>query len=251
MARRRSVDSFQCAVDGIVHTLKTQRHMRFHFLTVVLVLGVGALYGLDHYEVLILLFTISLVLIAEMFNTALEAIVDLTTEVYHPLAKFAKDIAAGAVLITAINALVVGFVLFFDERRIAALVSRSHGGAGLDRQHLLLAGVMGLVLMITLLAVWKVRGGKGTLLSGGVVSGHSAIGFFFSTLIIYMDNNAFVAVLAIALAILIAQSRVEAGIHTTQEVIIGALLGMLTPFLIYTALPALVGFAPHLPRVVH
>ncbi len=55
----------------------------------------------------------TLVLVAEMFNTAIEAVVDMVTQTYHPLAKFAKDIATGAVLITTLNALAVGFLLFF------------------------------------------------------------------------------------------------------------------------------------------
>jgi len=248
MARRRSVDSFKHAVDGIVHTLRTQRHMRFHFAIVVLVLGVGALYGLDRIETLILLFTISMVLMAEMFNTALEAIVDLTTEVYHPLAKFAKDIAAGAVLITTLNAMVVGFLLFFDQRRIESLIQRRMLEYPSQYQ-LFLIGTLGMGLLFVLLILWKARGVKGTFLRGGIISGHSALGFFGAVLILYLQSNAFVALLANGLAVLVAQSRVEAGIHTVQEVVIGALVGLLVPLLIFTVLPYVAGFKPYLPKL--
>ena len=70
---------------------------------------------------LVLLFTISLVLVAEMFNSAIEAVVDLVSPEYNPLAKFAKDIAAGAVLISTIIALVVGSLMMLGENRWEAL----------------------------------------------------------------------------------------------------------------------------------
>ena len=118
---KNPLNGFKYAVEGVVHVLRTQRHMRFHFLTLVLVLVVSLVFRLDREEVLILLFTVSLVLAAEMFNTAIEAVVDLVTQTYHPLAKFAKDIAAGAVLITTINALAVGFLLFFGGGRLKSI----------------------------------------------------------------------------------------------------------------------------------
>ena len=118
---KNPLNGFKYAIEGVVHTLRTQRHMRFHFLTLVLVLVVSLVFRLAREEILILLFTISLVLAAEMFNTAIEAVVDLVTQTYHPLAKFAKDIAAGAVLITTINALSVGFLLFFRWRRLKTI----------------------------------------------------------------------------------------------------------------------------------
>src|ERR1051326_473491 len=102
---------------GVVYTFKTQRHMRFHLYVVLVVLLLGMFVNLGLREMLVLLFTISLVIIAEMFNSAIEATVDLVSPNYSPLAKFAKDIAAGAVLITTIIALVVGGLLILGESR--------------------------------------------------------------------------------------------------------------------------------------
>ena len=96
---KNPLDSFRHAVEGVIHTFRTQRNMRFHFFTVVLVLISGLLFRLDRIEMLVLLFTSSLVLVTEMFNTAVEVVVDMITQSYHPAAKFAKDIAAGAVLL--------------------------------------------------------------------------------------------------------------------------------------------------------
>jgi len=162
------------------------------------------------------------VLAAEMFNTAVESVVDMVTQAYHPLAKLAKDIAAGAVLITSINAAIVGSILIFGKIKVAHLSLR------IDRDPqpmVVMLTVVVLVLIIVLIS--KVLGGKGSILSGGVVSGHSAVSFFLASTLIYRATDYFTGILALLLAFLVAQSRVEGKIHTLQEVIIGGLLGVL------------------------
>jgi diacylglycerol kinase (ATP) len=201
--------------------------MRFHFMTVALVLFSGLLFRLGKIEMLVLLFTATLVLMAEMFNTAVEVVVDMITQSYHPAAKFAKDVAAGAVLIAAVNAIVVGFVLFLWDSRPGLLAERLQQPPAI---HVLLVGML---LLLILLVVWKVLGEKGTLLQGGVVSGHAAIAFFLATTILFESSNVFVAILALLLAGIVAQSRVEAHIHTVREVLIGAALGLSLAGLIY------------------
>ena len=101
---RNPMNGFRYAVEGVVHVFRTQRHMRFHFLTLVLVLIVSLVAQLSRTEVMVLLFTISLVLTAEMFNTAIEAVTDLVTQTYHPLAKFAKDMGTLDILPSAVRA---------------------------------------------------------------------------------------------------------------------------------------------------
>src|SRR4051812_39923518 len=105
---KRSIDSIHYALHGILHAFSSQRHVRFHFCIAILVLLAGVVWGLPRTEMLILFSAIALVVITELLNTAIEAVVDLVTTAYHPLAKLAKDIAAGAVLIAAFNAIVVG-----------------------------------------------------------------------------------------------------------------------------------------------
>ena len=92
---KNHLDSFRYAVEGIVHAFRTQKHMRFHFFTVVLVLLIGLLLRLSRVEMAVLFIVVSGVLVAEMMNTAIESVVDMVTQTYHPLAKLAKDIAAG------------------------------------------------------------------------------------------------------------------------------------------------------------
>jgi diacylglycerol kinase (ATP) len=219
---KNHLDSFRYAVEGIVHVFRTQRHMRFHFFTLVLALLIGLLYNLSSAKLAILFLVVSSVLVAEMFNTALESVVDMVTQAYHPLAKLAKDIAAGAVLITAITAVVVSIILFFGDKQIALVHIAVHHN---PRPLRVLMTVAVLVLVIVMIS--KVMGGKGSILSGGVVSGHSAIAFFLACTLIYRAADYFTAILALLLAFLVAQSRVEGKIHTLQEVVFGGQLGIL------------------------
>jgi len=104
------VDSFRHALNGLLLSFKTQRHLRIHFVVAVLVLGAGFVYRLNRAELLLLVGAISFVILAELLNTALETVVDLVTTDYHPLARVAKDVAAGAVLVAAVNAALFGLV---------------------------------------------------------------------------------------------------------------------------------------------
>jgi len=234
---KNHLDSFRFAVEGVVHVFRTQRHMRFHFITVALVLCLGLLYRLSRAEMAILCLVSAGVLMAEMFNTAVETVVDMVTQAYHPLAKLAKDIAAGAVLIASITAVMVGLIVFFGDQKVLPL------HIAIDRDPLpfeVLITVGILVLIITLIS--KLFGGKGTILSGGVVSGHSALSFCLASTIMYRALDGLTAALALMLALLVAQSRVEGKIHTLQEVIIGGLLGVfLTTGIYFLHIPRLIG----------
>ena len=103
MAKRDSLFmSFNRALKGIFHVFKTQRNMRIHLLIALVILVISIFLNLDRKEVIILSFTIFLVLITEMLNTAVELAVNLITDKFHPLAKTVKDITAGAVLFASI-----------------------------------------------------------------------------------------------------------------------------------------------------
>lgn len=106
------IESFGFAFAGIRYCVLTQRNMKIHIFAAIIVLILAYLVKLSTIEFIILILTISAVLAAEMFNTALESIVDLVSPADHPLAKIAKDVAAGAVLCTAIAAVTVGYFLF-------------------------------------------------------------------------------------------------------------------------------------------
>ena len=127
----RILQSLNWAFEGVIHVLRTQRNMRIHFALATVVLILAFSYGVTKLELMALLVAISFVLIAEMVNTAIEATIDLATTSFDPLAKMAKDIAAGAVLIAAVNAVVIGYLVFADRLSAPSsrLVERAPRGA--------------------------------------------------------------------------------------------------------------------------
>ncbi len=103
--------SFKFAFAGIRYVLRTQRNAQIHLTITIGVVVLGAWAGLSAGEWAILALTIGLVFAAEILNTAIEAVVDLVSPEFHPLAKIAKDSAAGAVLLLAIMAVAVGLLI--------------------------------------------------------------------------------------------------------------------------------------------
>lgn len=235
MLRSKSpIHSFRYALDGVLLSFKTQRHLRVHFVVAVLVLVAGFVWRLSRPELLILVAAISLVILAELFNTAIETVVDLVTTDYHPLARVAKDVAAGAVLVAAVNAALIGVVLFLDVDRLQRQLPVPE-----TPENAVQTFAVGFVMLLLLLVIWKVKGGRGRFLHGGVVSGHSAIAFFLCTIILLLSRHPLIGFTAILLALLVSQSRVDAGVHTVREVLFGALLGMLIPVILYRMIPLL------------
>lgn len=106
--------SFRYAVAGIVTATKEQ-NLRFHLLSAVIVLLAGIFTGLSMMEWLIIVLVMALVIGTEMVNTAIERVVDLASPEIHPLAKEAKDIAAGAVLVFAVISVIIGLLIFLPK----------------------------------------------------------------------------------------------------------------------------------------
>ncbi len=103
--------SFGYAFVGLWYVLRTQRNARVHLAVTTVIVALGLHLGLSPTQWAIIVLTIGMVLAAEFFNTVAEAAVDLATTEYHPLAKIAKDVAAGAVLLLAITAVVIGLLI--------------------------------------------------------------------------------------------------------------------------------------------
>jgi len=232
-ARRQPgvLDSFNYAVEGVIHVLRTQRNMRIHFAVAFVVLVVALVINVSKFELIALLISITFVLIAEMLNTAVEAAIDIATTSFDPMAKLAKDIAAGAVLIASVNALAVGYIVFAGK-----LADRSSQLLDRLRQAPAEITLVALVLTIILVIATKAYTGRGTPLRGGVPSGHAALafaGWVAATYVAGSDHRFLVSSLALIMAILVAQTRVESGVHSALEVTYGALVGALATLVVF------------------
>ncbi|MBA7648281.1 hypothetical protein ES703_56065 [subsurface metagenome] len=236
MKPRSFLESFNSAVEGILYVLKTQKNMRIHFIIAIIIL-VGSLFlrpRLSPIELMLLSFTIALVLITEMINTALEKTIDLMNDTYHPLARIAKDITAGAVLVVSVIAIVVGYLILF-RRYLAPGIESAMASVKASSAHITFVSLMVVVLIVILFKALAARS-SGFMLRGGMPSLHSALAGAIWAVLSFITGNPVVIVLAFILAFFVAQSRVAKGIHSPREVIFGALLGILATVLIFQLL---------------
>ena len=232
MKKRGLTDSFNYAIQGLKYALKTQRNMRIHLAIGSAVIILGLIVGLSTIEFILLLSAVTLVIVAEMFNTALELAVDMFTKEFHHMAKLAKDIAAGCVFVTAVYAVIVGYLVFFRTVKIIDL-SESISRIRRSPWH---TTFIALVAVFSLVIIIKILLRKGTPLRGGWPSGHSALAFSVFTVITLLSNNLIVATLAFLMAMMLAISRVRIGFHTGWEAIAGSAIGILVTLLIFQVL---------------
>jgi diacylglycerol kinase (ATP) len=226
------VESFNYAFEGIIHVLRTQRNMRIHFLFAFVVLVAALVTGVSKFELVALLIVIAFVLIAEMLNTAIEGAIDVATTSFDPMAKLAKDIAAGAVLIATVTAVSVGYLVFADRLRDPSLRL-------LDelRDAPFELTLIALVLTIMIVIAAKAYTGRGTPLRGGLPSGHAAVAFGGWMAVTYLLGDAsywfLISTVTFIMALLVAHTRIESGVHSLFEVFLGGLLGALVTLVIF------------------
>ena len=233
------LDAWKNAIDGIIYATTTQRNVKIQLVIAVLVVIISLFFDLSRAEFLCFLFTIILILFAEMCNTAIETVVDLYVDVYHPKAKIAKDVAAGGVVITAINALIVAYFLFFDK--ISDIGLNFIKNIVTSPIHLAFAAIVIVVIaIIALIAIARTNKHKG-LNHKFMPSGFTTLAFAANTIIwLMMDsitNNEAISIviltLSLVLSILVAASRIEAKAHKVSEVIFSACVGIIIVLIIY------------------
>lgn len=218
--------SFNHAYRGLIYAVRTQRNMRFHVVASAVVLVLSLLVGVTKLELAMLVLVIMAVFVTELLNTALEFAVDLVTREYHPLAKLAKDVSAGAVLVTSIAALAVGYLVLSDNLGPFSLetLERVRRWPG----HLTLVALV-LVAIAVLLGKAFTRAPNKFL--GGMPSGHAAVSFAGWVAVSFVAAEGrfggLISLITLLMALLVCQSRIESGIHTTYEVAAGAILGTL------------------------
>src|SRR6058998_189618 len=228
------IQSFNYAFEGIIHVLRTQRNMRIHFAVALIVLIAALAVDVSRLELIALLLAIAFVLVAEMINTAIEGAIDAATTSFDPMAKLAKDIAAGAVLIASVNAVAIGYLVFAGktaDKTTRVLDKLRNAPAEIT--------VIALVLTVIIVIATKAWTGRGTPLRGGLPSGHAAVafaGWMAATYIVGGAHRLLISGLTFIMALLVAQTRVEAGVHSAAEVAYGGAIGALVTLSVFQLL---------------
>ncbi|MDQ2731178.1 MAG: diacylglycerol kinase [Armatimonadota bacterium] len=215
------------AVDGLVHCLRTQRHMRNHFGVAFLVVVGAALLHVEDAPLLALLFSVTVVLVAEMFNTAIEVAVDMIKPTYDPRAKIIKDVAAGAVLLSGLSSAIIGALVYLHSPVVNTW-----------RQHIRYPryssswpelAVEAMLILLILVVAWKVKGGNGSILYDSPISGRAAFGFFCMVLILANPDDEVRVISTICMGVLVMISRSATRRQTVRQVLLGAALGIIVP----------------------
>ena len=222
------LESLNCAIEGILWAARSERHIRYHFCAALAVLFLALFFQISALEFFLLVLAAVLVIFAELMNTAIEAVVDLVTNEYHELAKLAKDVAAGAVLVTSVGAMVLGYLVLSGH--IFPLFD-SEPTLGKEPQGTI--PVAALLMVIILVVLLKARFSHGSPLHGGMPSGHAAVAFSIATSTLLFGGNFLIGLLVLLLAVLVSQSRLLMKIHAPREVFLGAILGTVVTLLSY------------------
>ncbi len=229
------IEACNNAVNGIIYAATTQRNIRIQLVLAVIIMMLSLFYGLNTTEFLCLVFAVFMVIFAEMINTAIETVVDLFVDVYHPKAKIAKDVAAGAVVLAACNALVVGYFIFFNKENIKAISDSIFNNMVKSPTHLAFVAILLVIIaVIAVKASCSRKKQRGELIKEGFVpSGQTAIAFAALTAIWINSRDIITFSLALVLSVLIAGNRLYNNARTKAEVAFGACMGILIVILVY------------------
>ena len=228
---RNFLDSWKNAINGIIYATTTQGNIKKQLLIAVAVVIISLFFDLSKAEFLVFMFTIILIIFAEMVNTAIETVVDLYTDLYHPKAKIAKDVAAGGVVITAINAVIVAYFLFFDK--ISNIWLQFLKNIAESPIHLAFSTIIITVIGILTLIAIATKNKNDDLNKKFMPSGHAALAFAANTIIWLTTQNIVIITLSLVLSILVAESRVESKTHKLSEVMFSACVGIFIVLIVY------------------
>ncbi len=228
MPLKKWIRSANNAIEGILYAARTQRHVRYHLYFASATLILSYILGVERTDFLIISAAVILVLLAEMVNTAIEFMVDMISPQYSEGARTAKDVAAGAVLITAFGAAVIGYIILFPY--FSSVFEKGVHIAKHSEQEITLISI---ILVLIGVVVLKAYFGKGHPLRGGMPSGHSAIAFSFWVAITYSTEHFMASLLSFVLALAIAHSRISTKAHNILEVVAGAFLGSGITFFLF------------------
>jgi diacylglycerol kinase (ATP) len=226
---KRWTDKANLAIEGIIYSVKTQRHMRYHLVAALAALLVSLTVNISRTEFILLSMAIILVLVTEMLNTALEVTIDMISEEFHPRAKIAKDVAAGVVLIASIGALILAYLILYP-----AIRERIQAGVLIVRKAPYdVVAFVALAVVVIIVIIIKAMVGTGEPLRGGMPSGHAAVSLSVWVDTIYLTRSLPVVLLTLILAVMVSWSRWSSGVHRPGEVLAGAALGAGVTFVLF------------------
>jgi len=227
---RTLFDSFNAAIEGFLYVVKTQRNMRIHFLAALLVVLLAVFLNFTRVELMILCLATVIVLLTEIVNTAIEIAFGNIRTKHDRWIKRIKDVSAGAVLVAAINALIVGYMLFFRDNLLHELFNRGLHKVSQSDWHI---SFLIFLVLISIVVMAKAIFHRGKPLRGGMPSGHAAVAFSIWMLVALISANSLLIFSVFILAFMLSQSRVSRNYHTVWEVFVGALIGITLTVLIY------------------
>ncbi|NLB34520.1 MAG: phosphatase PAP2 family protein [Elusimicrobia bacterium] len=218
------IKSFDYALKGFVYAVKTERNIRIHIIATILVIILSLFLKISRLELAILILVISLVIICEIINTAVEHIVNMITRKHHPIAKIIKDLTAAAVFFASVSAVIIGYLILFKRETHQFLSDFNLLEKVSAYPPYISAAVVFIVVFISF--ALKALSQKIPSIEGGFPSIHTALAFSLATMVLIASGSVSVFILALFIALMVAQSRVSVGIHNLWEVIAGAILGM-------------------------
>lgn len=233
------IDAWKNAINGIIYATTTQSNIKKQLIIAVVVVIISLFFDLSKAEFLCFMFTIILIIFAEMVNTAIETVVDLYTDLYHPKAKIAKDVAAGGVVITTINAIIVAYFLFFDK--LSNIGLQFIQNIANSPVHLAFATIIITVIAILALIAAAMTNKHKVLNKEFVPSGHAALAFAANTIIWLSTDNIVILTLSLVLAILVSESRIESKTHKLSEVVFSACVAIILVLILYGLAMAAIG----------
>lgn len=236
------IDACNNAVNGLIYATTTQSNIKKQLFIATCVLILSLFYKLETTHFLCLTFAVFLVIFAEMVNTAIETVVDLFTDKFHPKAKIAKDVGAGAVLLMAINSVIVAYFIFLNETPIGEISKTIFQSMVSSPKHLIFVSI---ILTIIAILVFKAYGSKNlynksknsskinVINKKSIPSGQTAIAFAVLTAIWINTQNILIFAMALILSLMILENRVESKIHSFAECIFGGFMGVLIVLLVF------------------
>ncbi len=222
------LESFNAAIEGIILATKTEKNMKIHFSAALAAIILALFLKVSKIDILFVLVSVFFVLFAETLNTSIEYLADFISKEHSEEIAAVKNLAAGAVLLSAFGSFVVGYIIFskYLYYLIYYMINMIKT-EGSDISVIIISIVFVGIIII------KAMFNKGTPLRGGFPSGHAAIAFSIWLIVSFLTLNPVVSLLTFILALTIALSRISSGIHTKIEVLTGSVIGILITALIF------------------